>query len=74
MVIQMYVLMVVGTKPIKVRINTDEKYFEIQSCDFIEPMKLPYDDPYDIIKVVEQYTVLSQVDIQKILGVCSYGK
>ena len=65
-------VLVVGSEPIKIRINTEEHYFEIYICDLVEPLRLPYDDPYDIIKVVEQYTTLNQDDIQRIFGVCYY--
>lgn len=72
----MYHVIIVGSMPpVKIRIDTEERYFELQynNDNILDPIKLPYDDPYDIIKVVEQYTILSQDDIQKIIGVCHYG-
>ena len=66
-------VLIVGEDQVKLRINIEEQYFEISSVNFIEPLKLSYDDPYDIIKIIEQYTTLSQEDIQNIIGVCNYG-
>ena len=69
----MYHVIIVGsTPPVKIRIDTEERYFELQYDNILNPIKLPYDDPYDIIQVVEQYTTLNQDDIQKIIGVCHY--
>jgi len=65
-------VLIVGEDQLKLRIDIEEQYFEIFSIDFVEPLKFPYDDPYDIIKIVEQYTILSQEDIQSIIGVCNY--
>lgn len=69
----MYRVLIVGSEPIRVRIDTEGQYFEIQYSDVFGPIRFTYDDPYDIIKVIEQYTSLSQEDIQRILGVCYYG-
>jgi hypothetical protein len=59
----MYVLDVGLFNPVKLKINSDEQYIEIMED---EPIKYPYNDTDDIINIIEQYTLLSQYDIQRI--------
>ena len=60
-------VLTIGINPIKVKINKDERYIEILIDNFTDPIIYPYDDPYDIINIVEQYTILDQTDIQRLL-------
>ena len=60
-------VLTIGTNSIKVKINKDEYYIEILIDNFTDPIIYPYDDPHDVINIVEQYTILDQTDIQQLL-------